>query len=137
MRMTATPSLIALVLLAGCDAAPTEVGPGSDAAIEARERADPVGRAAKSAGPVVLPPSIVGSKSFRCSDNSLALVEFYSDGRSASVRTDAKSPQVRVTSPEAGGTMTADGGWSLKGGPKDGKVTFSSPAHPKPMSCHV
>lgn len=137
MRTTATSSLIVLSLLAGCDSAPTEVGPGSKSAIEARDRSDPIGQAARTAGPVVLPPSIVGSKSFRCSDNSLALVEFYSDGRSASVRTDAKQPQVRVVAPEAGGTMTAEGGWSLKGGPKDLKVTFSSPAHPKPMSCHV
>lgn len=137
MRIIAASPLVALVLLAGCDAGPTTIGPGSNTSVEAGERADEIGREARRKGPVVLPPSIVGSKSFRCSDNSLALVEFYSDGMSASVRTDASRPQVRVSSTQAGGTMTADGGWTLKGGPKDAKVTFSSPEHPKPMSCHV
>jgi hypothetical protein len=137
MRIMLIPSVVALALLAGCDAQPGQVGPGAVDAQKARDREDVVGAQARARGPVAMPPSIAGMKSFRCADNTLAIVEFYSDGKSATVRTSESDPAVRVVAQEAGGVMKADGGWSVKGGPKDAKVTFSSPKHPKTMSCHV
>lgn len=135
MRTVIIPCLAILSMAAACK--PTEVGPGASSSQKAKVDQDVVGRAARERGPVVMPPSISGTGSFRCADNSLAIVEFYSDAKSATVRTAEGDSPVRVTSTEAGGTLTAEGGWSLKGAPKDKKVTFSSPKHPKPMSCHV
>jgi hypothetical protein len=135
MRHAIALTLAAATALVACK--PTEVGPGATSSQKAKVEEDVVGRAARERGPVVMPPSIAGTGSFRCADNSLAIVEFYSDGRSATVRTTEGDSPVKVVSTETGGTMKAEGGWTLKGAPKDPKVTFSSPNHPKPMSCHV
>lgn len=124
----------ASLFAAACE--PTQVGPGAETR-QTREAAEEKARLEASLPKVVLPPSIRSSKSYRCSDNSLLMVEWYSDDRSASVRTDAKEPATRLVGSAPGDAMTAEGGWSLKGGYKDAKVTFASPKHPKPMSCHV
>jgi hypothetical protein len=124
----------ASLFAAACE--PTQVGPGAETN-RTREAAAERAREQASLPKVVLPPSIRASKSYRCSDNSLLMAEWYSDDRSAAIRTDAKESATRVTGAAPGEAMTAEGGWSLKGGYKDAKVTFSSPKHPKPMTCHV
>lgn len=128
--------LFATVLMSGlsaCDVQPTKVGPGASTSQTVRDDAE---REARARTPIKMPPSIAATKQFRCADNTLAFVEFYSDDRSASVKTDPKATAVRVEAPTAGQTMVAEG-WSLKGGKADAKVVFSSPGHPKPQSCHV
>jgi len=130
--MSLRTMLISAVLVSGlaaCDAKPTEVGPGAGGQ-------NVVEKAPASRISVELPPSISASKQYRCADNSLAFVEFYSDGLSASVKTDPQDRSVRIVSPEAGKPMVAEG-WSLKGGKDDAKITLQSPKHPKAMSCHV
>lgn len=123
---TAILSGLLLASLSGCDDKPT--------VIDVRPRDTPeVTEALKK--PVVLPPSISASKQYRCSDNTLAFVDFYSDARSASVRTDAKGAATRVSAERAGDPMTG-GGYVLKGGKDDAKVTFTSPTH-KAQTCHV
>lgn len=114
--------------LAACDTKPTEIGPG------AVDRTKPA--AATPRVPVELPPAIAASKQYRCSDNSLAFVDFYSDDTSASMRAGKDARPTRVKAPAAGETMVADG-FSLKGGKKDAKITITTPEHPKPLSCHV
>ena len=118
------------VLSAGLSAC----GPKPDA-VEIKPRNDP-SIAAPPSKPIVLPPSIAASKQYRCADNTLALVDFYSDDRSASVRTIASGPSVRLSSTVVGGLMSG-GGYSLKGAKSDDKVMFSSPAHQKPQVCHI
>jgi predicted small secreted protein len=122
--------VLAAAGLTACE--PTKVGPGADRDVQRQEDDRRV-----ALPKVELPPSIRASKSYRCADNSLLMAEWYSDDLSASVRTKADSPSVRVKAPAVGQPMVADGGWSLKGGYKDAKVTFASPDHPKPMTCHV
>lgn len=117
-----------LMLLAGCDAKPTEVGPGAS-----NETASATPAPSR---PIKLPPSIAASKQYRCADNSLALVEWYSDDLSASVRTRTDGKDVRVTAPAKGEAMTG-GGYVLKGTRMDANVSFGSPEHPKPQKCHV
>lgn len=125
----------ALLVLAGLGLAacePTEVGPGAPTrqSVAEAER--------KAALPKVeLPPSIVASKSYRCSDNGILLVDWYSDGSSAGVRTSPDAAQKRLKAVTAGQAMVAEGGWSLSGSSKDVKVTFSSPAGRKPLVCKV
>lgn len=116
--------------LAACE--PTEVGPGAptrQSMAEAERKA--------SLPKVELPPSIVASRSYRCSDNGVLLVDWYSDGASAGVRTSPDAIQKRLKSATAGGAMVAEGGWSLTGSPKDAKVAFSSPGKPKALTCRV
>ena len=83
-----------------------------------------------------VPPSIAASKQYRCVDNSLAFVDVYSDGTSASVRTTADGPATRIEAPAPGEAMVG-GGYSLKGARTDVNITFASPAKPKGQRCHV
>lgn len=115
--------------LSACDTKPTEVGPG------ASDRGSPKATSTPLVS-VELPPAISASKQYRCSDNSLAFVDFYSDGKSASLKTAKDGKAVRLAAPETGGTMVADG-YSLKGAKTDAKVTITTPDHPKALSCHV
>lgn len=130
--MSLRTMLISAVLVSGlaaCDAKPTEIGPGA----ADRNAAD---KAPASRISVELPPAISSSKQYRCSDNSLVFVDFYSDDRSASMRTEKDGRATKVMAPAAGETMTGEG-YSLKGGGRDPKITITTPAHPKPLSCHV
>ena len=63
--------------------------------------------AANGAAPVELPPMVVAKHTYRCKDNSLAQVEFYSD-KSARV-TIGDAPAVTLTQSEEGGPFTAEG----------------------------
>lgn len=124
--------LISAALVSGlsaCDTKPTEIGPG------AADRNAPKATSTPLVS-VELPPAISASKQYRCSDNSLAFVDFYSDGASASIKTERDGKAVRLKAPNPGETMVAEG-YSLKGGKSDEKVTITTPAHRKPLSCHV
>ena len=46
---------------------------------------------AASNGPVTLPPSITASKSYRCKDNKVIYINWMSDGKSATIRTEQPS----------------------------------------------
>lgn len=120
--------VIAALALSACDTSPTQIGPG------AKPSGTPTPTA--PATPVKLPPSIAATKQYRCADNTLAFVEWYSDDLSASVKTDAKASAVRVVAPAVGDPMVG-GGYSLKGGKGDASITFGSPAKPKGQRCHV
>ena len=115
--------------LSACDNNPAEVGPGA-----ADGNAPTAASSPKLS--IELPPAIAASRQYRCSDNSLAFVDFYSDDRSASLKTEKDGRSVRLTGPEAGATMVTDG-YSLKGAKADAKITITTPVHPKPLSCHV
>ena len=131
MLRALVPVLASAAMLAACE--PTQIGPGAEKRQTDAQREE----AARPKVPVVLPPSISASKTYRCSDNSLLAVEFYSDRASATVRAGEKGSPVRVKAPAPDGTMVADGGWSLKGGAKDAKVTVTTPNTKKSLSCHV
>jgi hypothetical protein len=121
---------VALTMLAACDVKPTEVGPGAGEAIGSPQVP------ATSTAPVKLPPSIAASKQYRCADNGLALVEWYSDDLSASVRTKTDGTPQRVVAPAKGEEMVG-GGYRLKGLRTDANVMFATPEHPKLQKCHV
>jgi hypothetical protein len=73
-----------------------------------------------NAAPVELPPSITATKTFRCADNSVVAVDFFSDGKSARLTPKDKTP-IPVKADEAGKPMTGEGGYAL-----DGKADASS-----------
>ena len=95
--MTKTLAIFALVAaaaLAGCDQ--------SDHTITAPGPYDPQANAANSAAaPVVLPPSITATHTYRCKDNSLVYIDWLSDG-SARTKTDKAARATAVKVGEAG-----------------------------------
>jgi hypothetical protein len=108
--MTRTLTLLTLAAaaaLAGCNnedhtivAGPPEDEPGANA----------------SAGPVVLPPAIAASKSYRCKDNSLIFVDWLSDN-TARVKKDRNEVGTTVTPGADGSPLTGD--------PKAATVTYN------------
>lgn len=117
---------VALVALAACDVQPTKIGPGA----ETTPTPTPTGP------PVELPPSIAASKQYRCADNSLAFVEWFSGGKGGLVRTERGGSSVRVQPSEEAGTFTG-GGYVLKGDKDAVAVQFASPDKPKVQRCRT
>lgn len=56
-----------------------------------------------------LPPSITASKSYRCADNSLFFVEFYSNNTAMIHRGSRDAPGTLLTGTAATGPFTAEG----------------------------
>ena len=83
--------------------------------------------AAASNTPIALPPSISASKVYRCADNDVVYVDWLSDGKSANIRTEQNGAPTQVVAAEAGGEMTAAGGYSIKGTPDAASVTIAVP----------
>jgi hypothetical protein len=108
-RIICSTLLVAAAALAGCDQ--------SDHTITANQPADAQANAA-AAAPVTLPPSIAASKAYRCKDNSLVYVDWYSDG----------TARVKKVKTEAGTPATAE---ELKGDAKSSSVTANG------QTCHV
>lgn len=73
---------------------------------------DPQAAALRNAAPVQLPPSVTASKSYRCSDNSLFYVDFYSNN-TAQIRTTRGGPPTELTQGDAG--ALAGGSFTLSG----------------------
>jgi len=85
--------------------------------------------------PLVLPPSIVASKTYRCKDNSLAYVDYLNDGKTATVRDAPDATPTALTMAEAGKPYTAEG-YSLTGTATDANVTLTRPGKGS-QACHV
>lgn len=118
--LLAAAASAALITLSACNGDPEIVGGGP---------ADPQGEALKNAPPVELPPSITASKQYRCSDNSLYIVEFYNNN-TATVRVGSRNAAATILSAGEGGNppYTAEG-YSLSG--NGDNVTING------KSCHT
>lgn len=97
-------ALVAAAALAGCNNEDHTIvaGPGAD-----EEPMNNVG--------VVLPPSIQASKAYRCKDNSLIYVDWYSDG----------SARVKKSKEEVGAPAIPAGDKSLTGDAKASSITYN------------
>lgn len=93
---------------------------------------DPMATELANAAPVELPPAIKADKTMRCKDNSLVYVTFFQGDKQAVVRTTQGGAPTRLTAPEAGEPLTAEGGWSLTGTPAS--ITLAQPGKPA-QSC--
>ena len=69
---------------------------------------DPQAEALANAAPVVLPPAITASRTFRCADNSLIYVDFYNDN-SAKIRTSQDGASTDLAQAGGAGAFTAEG----------------------------
>jgi hypothetical protein len=106
--MTRTPLLITLAAaaaLAGCNENHTIVAGGPDEGNNATSAATNT--------PVVLPPSITASKTYRCADNKLIYIDWMSDG----------TARVKKKSEEPGTSVTP--GTALKGDAKGSSITYN------------
>ena len=127
--MTRTPLLITLAAaaaLAGCNKESHTIVAGGP------EVNDPATNATE--GPVALPPSIVASKIYRCTDNKVVYVDWLSDNKTANVRTEQGGSPTQVSSAGAGKPMTAPGGYSVEGAATASSAKIAVPGHPA-QSC--
>ena len=117
-RVALLSALVAAAALAGCN------------------KAEPVDQTNVVVNePLVLPPSIVASKAYRCKDNSLAYVDYLSDGKTATVRDTRDGTPTALTMAEADKPYTAEG-YSLTGSATSSSVTLTRPGKGS-QSCHV
>jgi uncharacterized lipoprotein YajG len=85
---------------------------------------------------VQLPPSIVGTKLYRCADNSVVTVDYLSDNKSANVHAGKEGAVTQVTSAQPGQPMSAAGGYSLDGSPTSSSAKIAVPGHPS-QTCNA
>ena len=69
---------------------------------------DPQAEALKNAPPVELPPAIAASRTYRCKDNSLVYVDFYTNN-TARYRAEKGGEATTLTSAGEGQPYTAEG----------------------------
>lgn len=113
---------LALTLLAGCEQK-TETVDG--------RAPDPMASQLANAAPVELPPAVKATSTFRCKDNTLVYVDFFSGDKLANLRTEKGGTAVALKAEKAGDPLVADG-YSLTGDPK--AITLTRPGKPA-QSC--
>lgn len=84
---------------------------------------DPQAEALKKAGPVAAPPMIQASRTYRCKDNSLVYVDFYTNS-TARIRTAKDGPATALAMAEGAAAYTAEG-YSVSG--NSPQVTVTAP----------
>ena len=89
----------ALLALAGCNNTPQTIN-----TVEADTNAP-----ANALPPEALPPSIIANKIYRCADNSLFYVTFYSDNSAMLRRGSNSATGTRLTGTAASGPFTGEG----------------------------
>lgn len=105
----------ALIALGACNSEPETVN-----------TYDAQAAALKNAAPVVLPPAILASRTYRCSDNSLYYVDFY-DNNSALIRTTQEGMPTSLTSTD-GGPYSGEG-YTVSANANNVRINS--------LSCHV
>lgn len=98
--LTTAAAAAALLALSACDK--------KSHTIVADAPVDTQAAALAKAKPVELPPAIQASRTYRCADNSLIYVDFYTNN-TAMVRTSKTGNATTLTAPAAGAAYTADG----------------------------
>jgi uncharacterized protein (DUF2345 family) len=94
----AAAALAATLSLAACNSEPEVVDTNPD----------PQAEVLKNAPPVELPPAIAASRTYRCKDNSLVYIDFYTNN-TAMYRTEKGGTATTLTAAEAGQAFTAEG----------------------------
>lgn len=109
---------IAIFALSACDQ--TKPAP------EVVDTTAPDPRAAEIANraPIELPPAVTDEVTFRCKDNSLVYVSFFSGEKQAQLKTAKDAAAVMLHAEEKGKPYIADG-YSLTGTPKN--ITLTQP----------
>ena len=109
----AAASVAALLSLAACKNQPEVVDTNPD----------PMKDELAKAAPIEAPPMIQASRTYRCKDNSLVYVDFYTNN-TAQFRTEKGGPATALNAAEAGQPYTAEG-YSVSG--NEAQVTITAP----------
>ncbi|WP_447954109.1 hypothetical protein [Sphingopyxis chilensis] len=64
---------------------------------------------ANATAPVAMPPAIIASHAYRCSNGDVLYVDFMQDGTSINVRRGPSGPTLRLTAPSQGLAYVGDG----------------------------
>lgn len=89
--------------------------------------------ALRNAAPVELPPSIQASRTYRCSDNSLAYVDFY-DNNTATYRASESAAPVMLSTGEGGTPPYTADGHSVSANADNVRITAPGKNN---LSCHT
>lgn len=109
-------SAAALLTLAACNNEPETITSGAP---------DPLAAELAKAPPVELPPAIQASRTYRCKDNSLVYIDFYTNNTAMVRKTKGgEPPEATLTAETPGGAYTAEG-YSVSG--NSDQVTYSAP----------
>ena len=120
-RLLAAAASAAILALAACNSEPETINDY-----------DPMAEALKNAGPVALPPSIQVSRTYRCSDNSLVYVDFYTNN-TALIRMRQDDTPVSLAAPGGAPPYAADG-YSVSGNGESVRITAPGKNN---LSCHT
>ena len=113
-----------LLLTAACAATAALAACSGESETVTINRYDAQAEALANAAPVELPPSITASRTYRCRDNSLVYIDFYSNN-TATIRNQRGGDIVAtVTSPDGIAPFTADG-FSVSANADN--ITFTAP----------
>jgi len=127
--MTRKPLLLTLVAaaaLAGCNKESHTIiagPPGDDTNTAANAN-------------VKLPPSIIATRLYRCTDNSVVTVDYLSDNKSANVRAGKDTTSTQGTATEPGKPMTSANGYAVDGSPSSSSAKIAVPGHPS-QTCNA
>jgi hypothetical protein len=94
-----TAAIAALLSVTACQNEPEVVDSGGP---------DPHADALANAAPVELPPAIAASRTYRCKDNSLVYIDFYTNN-TAQYRTEQAGTPTQLTATGEGQPYTAEG----------------------------
>jgi hypothetical protein len=112
MHKKASPSsaaaMAAILFLSACS------GSGSEQSTTTSNDAAMAADAPVTNQPVVLPPALIASRTYRCKDNSLIYVDFFGDNVSADLKTEKTGAATKLTAtapnePLSGGGYTVSG----------------------------
>jgi hypothetical protein len=107
-------SVAAILSLAACNSQPETIPAGGT---------DPQAAELAKAAPVEAPPMIQASRTYRCKDNSLVYIDFYTNN-TAQVRSEKGGTPTTLTAAQPGGEYTAEG-YTLSGNAPT--VTLAAP----------
>ena len=123
-RFLAAGTIAAVILLAACNNEPEDLS---------KNGYDPMAEQLKKAPPVKeLPPAIAASRTYRCSDNSLFYVDFYTNN-TALLRTVRGGEAVTLTAAGGNPPFVADG-HSVSGNGEAVRITAPGKNN---LSCHT
>jgi ABC-type uncharacterized transport system auxiliary subunit len=114
--LLAAAASAAFIALAGCTSEPQVIN-----------AYDPQAEALANAAPVVLPPAITHSRTFRCADNSLIYVDFYNN-QTALIRTTQDGTPTSLTQAAGAGAYTAEG-YSVSANAQTARITAPGKAN--------
>ena len=94
---------------------------------------DPMEEQLKNAAPIAPPPMIQESRAYRCRDNSLVYIDFYTNN-TAAVRTERGTPPIATLTAEGGNPPYTGSGYSVSGSGEE--VSYTAPGRGT-QTCHT